>query len=79
MPSFISQLISFLQTALTWVTALAIPATALTAGYHALMRATAQEEMAAMHHARALKNSLVYGVIVILAGSITSAVLGAFH
>jgi hypothetical protein len=52
-PSFVSQLIAFLETALTWVTALAIPATALTAGYHALMRATAQDEMAALHHARA--------------------------
>lgn len=52
MPSFVSQLIAFLETALTWVTALAIPATALTAGYHALMRATAQDEMAALHHAR---------------------------
>jgi uncharacterized membrane protein len=78
-PSFVSQLIAFLETALTWVTALAIPATALTAGYHALMRATAQDEMAALHHARALKNSLVYGVIVILAGAITTAVLGSFH
>lgn len=79
MPSFINQLISFLQAALTWVTALAVPATALTAGYHALMRTTAQDDMAAMHHSRALKNSLVYGVIVILAGAITSAVLGAFY
>lgn len=79
MPTFINQIISFLQTALTWVTALAIPATALTAGYHALMRATSQDDMAAMHHSRALKNSLVYGVIVILAGAITTAVLGAFH
>lgn len=79
MPSFVSQVISFLEAALTWVVAVAIPATALTAGYHALMRATAQEDMAAMHHARALKNALLYGVIVILAGSITTAVLGAFR
>lgn len=79
MPTFINQIIVFLQSALTWVTALAIPATALTAGYHALMRATAQDDMAAMHHSRALKNSLIYGVIVILAGAITSTVLGAFQ
>lgn len=79
MPSFVSQLISFLQTALTWVTALAIPATALTAGYHALMRTTAQDDMAAIHHARALKNALTYGVITILAGAITTAVLSSFH
>lgn len=78
MPAFIVQIVSFLQQALTWVVALAIPATALTVGYHALMRATAQDDMAAMHHARALKNALIYGVIVILAGSITIAVLGAF-
>lgn len=79
MPSFVSQIISFLESALTWITALAVPATALTAGYHALMRATAQDEMAAMNHARALKNAFMYGVIVILAGAITTAVLGAFH
>ncbi|KKM13037.1 hypothetical protein SY88_00250 [Clostridiales bacterium PH28_bin88] len=78
MPAFILQIVSFLQQALTWVVALAVPATALTVGYHALMRATAQDDMAAMHHARALKNALIYGVIVILAGSITIAVLGAF-
>lgn len=79
MPAFINQLISFLQSALTWVVALAVPATALTAGYHALMRATAQDEMTALQHSRALKNALVYGVVVILAGSITNAVLGAFR
>lgn len=79
MPAFINQLISFLQSALAWVVALAIPATALTAGYHALMRATAQDEMTALQHSRALKNALVYGVVVILAGSITNAVLGAFR
>jgi len=78
MPDFISQLINFLRSALTWVTALAIPATALTVGYHALMRTTAQDDMAAVHHSRAMKNSLMYGVIVILAGGIATAVLGAF-
>ncbi|MHB1128267.1 MAG: hypothetical protein ACYC2T_15205 [Bacillota bacterium] len=78
MPSFILQLISFFQAALTWITALAIPATALTAGYHALMRATAQDEMSAMHHGRALRNAFIYGAIVILAGGITTAVMGAF-
>lgn len=79
MPGFVSQLVAFLQSALTWVVALAIPATALTAGYHALMRATAHDDMAAMHHARALKNALTYGVITILAGAITTAVLSSFH
>jgi len=78
MPAFVIQIIAFLQEALTWVVALAVPATALTVGYHALMRATAQDDMAAMHHARALKNALIYGVIVILAGGITIAILGAF-
>ncbi|MHB1128382.1 MAG: hypothetical protein ACYC2T_15840 [Bacillota bacterium] len=78
MPSFVLQLISFFQAALTWITALAIPATALTAGYHALMRATAQDEMSAMNHGRALRNAFIYGAIVILAGGITSAVMGAF-
>jgi hypothetical protein len=78
MPDFIAQLVGFFRTALTWVVALAIPAVALTAGYHALMRSMAQDEMAAMHHARALKGTLVYGVIVILAGGIVSAILGAF-
>ncbi|MBS3976631.1 MAG: hypothetical protein KGZ75_07900 [Syntrophomonadaceae bacterium] len=78
MPDFVSQLVGFFRTALTWVVALAIPAVALTSGYHALMRSMAQDEMAAMHHARSLKGTLIYGVIVILAGGIVSAILGAF-
>lgn len=78
-PAFINQIVSFLQQALTWVVALAVPATALTVAYHALMKASAQDEMTAVHHARGMKNALVYGVVVILAGSIVSAVLGAFR
>lgn len=79
MPEFVVQLTGFFRTALTWVVALAIPAVALTAGYHALMRSLAQDEMAALHHTRALKGTLIYGVIVLLAGGIVSAVLGAFR
>lgn len=78
-PAFIQQIVSFLQAALTWIVALAVPATAITMGYHALMRSTAQDEMTAVHHARGMKNALVYGGVTILAGSITSAVLSFFH
>lgn len=79
MPEFVTDLINFFRTALTWVVGLAIPAVALTAGYHALMRALAQDEMAAVHHTRALKGTLTYGVIVLLAGGIVTAILGAFR
>lgn len=78
MPAFVDQLVSFFRTALTWITILAIPATALTFGYHTLMRTTALDEMAAAHHQRAMKSSVVYGVLVILAGSIVTAVLSFF-
>lgn len=77
-PAFIDQIISFLQAALNWVTALAVPATALTVGYHALMKTTAQDEMTAVAHARGMKNALIYGGTTILAGSITSAILSFF-
>ncbi|MBC7337864.1 MAG: hypothetical protein H5U01_16550 [Clostridia bacterium] len=77
-PEFVQQIISFLQAALTWVTALAVPATAITVAYHALMKSTAQDEMTAVAHARGLKNALVYGGTTILAGSITSAILSFF-
>ncbi len=43
MPSFVTQITGFFSTALGWVTALAVPGVGLTAGWHALMRATAQE------------------------------------
>lgn len=79
MPEFVTQLINFFRTALNWVVALAIPAVALAAGYHALMRSLAQDEMAATHHTRALRGTLVYGAIVILAGGIVAAILGAFR
>ena len=78
MPDFVSQLVNFFRVALTWIVALAIPAVALTAGYHALLKSMAQDEMAAMHHQRALKGTIIYGVIVILAGGIVSAIMGAF-
>lgn len=79
MPSFIAQLIAFFQTALGWVVALAVPGVGLTAGWHALMRSTAQDEMAMMHHSKALRNTVIYGGISILAGGIVTAVLGQFH
>lgn len=78
-PSFISQITSFFSTALGWVTALAIPGVGLTAGWHALMRSTAQDEMTAMTHSRGLRNTILYGGVSILAGGIVSAVLSQFH
>jgi len=77
-PAFINTIISFLNQALGWLVALAIPATALVAGYHALARASAEDEMVAAQHSRALKNSIIYGVVTILAGSIVTAILSAF-
>ncbi len=79
MPPFVSEIVAFFQTALTWVTALAVPGVGLSAGWHALMRSTAQDEMTMQHHSRALRNAVIYGGIAILAGGITSAVLGQFH
>ncbi len=78
-PSFVAQIVSFFQAALGWVTALAVPAVALVAGWHALMRSTAQDELSMQHHGRALRNALIYGAIAVLAGGLTSAVLGQFH
>jgi hypothetical protein len=78
-PDFVGQIISFFHTATGWVTALAIPGTALVAGWHALMRATAQDEVAMMHHSRGLRNTVMYGGMAILAGAITTAILGQFH
>lgn len=78
-PSFIAQITAFFQTALGWVTALAIPGVGLTAGWHALMRSTAQDEMTMVHHSKALRNTVIYGGISILAGGIVSAILGQFH
>ena len=79
MPPFVSEIVGFFQTALTWITALAVPGVGLSAGWHALMRSTAQDEMAMQHHSRALRNAVIYGGIAILAGGITSAVLSQFH
>lgn len=79
MPSFVTQIVGFFQSALTWVTALAVPGVGLAAGWHALMRSTAQDEMTMQHHSRALRNAVIYGGIAILAGGIVSAVLGQFH
>lgn len=79
MPGFISQIISFFQTALTWVAVLAIPTAGVMVTYHAIMRSTAVDEMTAMHHSRAIRNSVIYGAIAILGGGIVSAILGAFH
>jgi len=78
MPAFVSDIISFFQTALTWITAVAIPVVALTATWHALMRSSAQDEHDAARHAKALRSTLVFGVTAILAGAIVSTVLGFF-
>jgi hypothetical protein len=78
LPTFVSDIISFFQTALTWITALAIPAVALTATWHALMRSSAQDEHDAARHAKSFRSTLKYGVIAILAGAIVSSVLGFF-
>lgn len=78
-PSFISQIVSFFQTALTWVTVLAIPAVGVTAGWHALMRSTSQDEMTALSHSKGLRNTVMYGGVSILAGGIVSAILSQFH
>lgn len=77
-PAFITKIISFFQTALTWLVALAIPVVAVMATYHAIMRATAQDEHTAIAHSKSLKNTIVYGVLAILAGGIVSTVLGMF-
>jgi hypothetical protein len=77
-PIFIGQIISFFQTALTWLVALAVPVVALMATYHAIMRSTAQDEHTAMAHSKSLKNTIIYGVMAILAGGITSTILGMF-
>ena len=79
MPSFVTQIAGFFSTALGWVTALAVPGVGLTAGWHALMRATAQDEMTMLHHSRGLRNTVIYGGISLLAGGIVSAILGQFH
>ena len=79
MPSFVTEIVAFFHDALGWVTALAVPGVGLAAGWHALMRATAQDELSMQHHGRALRNAVIYGGIAILAGGITSAVLGQFH
>jgi len=75
---FINSIISFFQTVLTWLTALAIPVVAVMATYHAIMRSTAQDEHTAMGHSKSLTNTIKYGVIAILAGSIVSTILGMF-
>ena len=79
MPSFVTQITGFFSIALGWVTALAVPGVGLTAGWHALMRATAQDEMTMLHHSRGLRNTVIYGGISLLAGGIVSAILGQFH
>ena len=79
MPSFVTQITGFFSTALGWVTALAVPGVGLTAGWHALMRATAQDEMTMLHHSRGLRNTVIYGGISLLAGGIVSAILGQFR
>ena len=79
MPSFVTQITGFFSTALGWGTALAVPGVGLTAGWHALMRATAQDEMTMLHHSRGLRNTVIYGGISLLAGGIVSAILGQFH
>ena len=79
MPSFVTQITGFFSTALGWVTALAVPGVGLTAGWHALMRATAQDEMTMLHHSRGLRNTVIYGGISLLAGGIVAAILGQFH
>ena len=79
MPAFGTQITGFFSTALGWVTALAVPGVGLTAGWHALMRATAQDEMTMLHHSRGLRNTVIYGGISLLAGGIVSAILGQFH
>ena len=79
MPSFVTQITGFFSTALGWVTALAVPGVGLTAGWHALMRATAQDEMTMLHHSRGLRNTVIYGGISLLAGGVVSAILGQFH
>lgn len=79
MPSFITEITSFFQTAGTWIVGLAIPAVGATAGWHALMRSTAQDEMTMIHHSRALRNTIIYGGVAILAGGIVDAILQSFH
>ena len=79
MPSFVTQITGFFSTALGWVTALAVPGVGLTAGWHALMRATAQDETTMLHHSRGLRNTVIYAGISLLAGGIVSAILGQFH
>ncbi|MGE5590180.1 MAG: hypothetical protein ACM3ZA_06130 [Bacillota bacterium] len=78
-PPFISQLLAFFSAATRWIAMLAIPATGLTVTYHALMKSTAEDDMSALHHARAIRSSLLYGAIAILGGGISSAVLSMFH
>jgi heme/copper-type cytochrome/quinol oxidase subunit 2 len=79
MPTFITQVTTFFQSALTWILYITVPAVGLTAAWHALMRSTAQDESAVIHHSRALRNTIIYGGLALIAAAIVQQVLGFFN
>lgn len=78
MPSFITGLQKLIQDATKWVGALGAITMILMISYHALMRTTAQDEMVATQHSRAIKNVLKYGVIVVIASVLVNTIVGYF-
>ncbi|WP_213974699.1 hypothetical protein [Tepidanaerobacter acetatoxydans] len=78
MPSFVTGLQNLIKAATGWVTGLAAVTMVLMVSYHALMRSTAQDEMAATQHSRAIGNVLKYGVIVIIANVLVSTIVSYF-
>lgn len=78
MPSFIIGLKNLMSDATGWISGLAAVTMILMISYHALMRSTAQDEMAATQHSRAIGNVLKYGVIVIIANVLVSTIVSYF-
>jgi|GEM_PF-1394870 len=78
MPGFETQIITGFQTLMTWIAGLAIPGTGAVLGWHALMRGTAQDEMTAQHHSRAMRSAVIFGGLTIIGGALVSALLGLF-
>ena len=78
MPSFITGLQNLIKAATSWIAGLAVVTMVLMISYHALMRSTAQDEMAATQHSRAIGNVLKYGVIVVVANVLVSTIVSYF-
>ncbi|HHW02057.1 MAG TPA: hypothetical protein GXX35_04485 [Thermoanaerobacterales bacterium] len=78
MPSFVTGLKNLITAATGWISGLAAVTMVLMVSYHALMRSTAQDEMAATQHSRAIGNVLKYGVIVIIANVLVSTIVSYF-